>query len=68
MTRDIVAQMHVPVGLARNPDGARFHCGGCEYFDGGVCFNKNPKLYKRTVSADWCCNLFNTKGMKVIVK
>lgn len=56
------------VGLAENANGVRFHCGSCEYFDNGTCHNKNPKLNGREVKAEWCCNLYDHPGMRIVVK
>ena len=55
------------IGLSQNVKGVPFKCGTCEYFDRGICHNPNPKLQGRAVQADWCCNLYDRKGMKVIV-
>lgn len=55
------------IGLAQNARNIAFKCGTCEYFDRGVCHNENPKLHRRPVEAEWCCNLYDRKGMKVIV-
>jgi hypothetical protein len=55
------------IGLAKNAEGVAFRCGTCEYFDRGVCHNPNPKLDRREVGAYWCCNLYDHKGMKVVV-
>lgn len=62
----IGAKSDSQIGLASN-NGVRFHCATCEYFDRGVCHNPNPKLHRREVERDWCCNLYDHKGMKVIV-
>lgn len=56
------------VGLAENPRGVHFQCGTCAYFDNGVCHNSHPRLDGKKVKAEWCCNLFDHKGMKVIVR
>lgn len=56
------------VGLAENAKGIPFKCGTCEYFEDGTCHNKNPKLDGRTVKAEWCCNLYEHDGMKIVVK
>lgn len=58
----------MPVGLAQNPRGIAFQCGTCEYFDKGTCKNKNPRLDGRKVEAEWCCNLFDRDGMKVVAR
>ncbi len=55
------------VGLAQNTQGVNFQCGTCEYFDKGVCKNSHPKLKDRNVQREWCCNLYDHDGMKVIV-
>lgn len=55
------------VGLAENAKDIQFQCGTCEYFGVGLCHNPNPKLFNRKVEKIWCCNLYDHKGMKVIV-
>ncbi len=55
------------VGLTQNAAGVKFQCGTCEYFKDGVCRNINPELYGREVKAEWCCNLYDHDGMRVIV-
>jgi hypothetical protein len=55
------------IGLSQNADGVKFQCGTCEYFADGTCRNINPKLYGRPVKPEWCCNLYDHDGMKVIV-
>lgn len=55
------------IGLSSIPGGVKFQCGTCEYFKDDTCRNINPRLYGRTVKAEWCCNLFDSPGMKVIV-
>jgi broad specificity phosphatase PhoE len=55
------------IGLAENPAGIRFHCGGCEYFKDGTCHFKDKRLYGRKVEPEWCCNKFDHPGMRVIV-
>lgn len=57
-----------PIGLAENPRGTAFSCGTCEYFSKGTCQNDNPKLTGKRVEPEWCCNLFDRSGMKVIIK
>lgn len=59
---------HTIVGLADNAKGVPFRCGTCEYFEDGVCHNKNPKLDGRSVKPEWCCNLYEHDGMKIVVK
>lgn len=65
--RIIGAKSQSEVGLAQNAAGTMFQCGTCEYFDRGVCHNENPKLKGRSVKSEWCCNLYDHSGMKVIV-
>lgn len=55
------------IGLAQNAPGVDFHCRTCEYIKAGTCTNPNPKLNGRKVEPDWCCNLYDHDGMKVIV-
>lgn len=55
------------VGLADN-GSRRFHCGNCEYFDKGTCHNDHPKLSGKSVKPQWCCNLYDHPGMKVIIR
>ena len=58
------------VGLAENAKGVPFRCGTCQWFgDGtGTCHNNNPKLHGREVKPEWCCNLYEHEGMRVVVK
>ena len=55
------------IGLAKNATGIAFRCGTCKYFDHGKCYNPNPKLDGRKVGAYWCCNLYDHKGMEVVI-
>lgn len=55
------------VGLAKNVKGVAFRCGTCKFFDNGECYNPHPKLYEKKVDEYWCCNLYNHKGMEVII-
>jgi hypothetical protein len=59
----------VIVGLASNPGEVHFQCGTCHFYseDPSECLNPNPKLHKRHVDAEWCCNLYHHDGMKIIV-
>jgi len=50
------------IGLAQNAKGVAFRCGTCEYFDRGICHNPNPKLERKPVEAEWCCNLYDHKA------
>jgi hypothetical protein len=61
------AKTQTEIGLSQNAKGVPFRCGTCEYFERGVCHNPNPKLAGKPVDDDWCCNLYDHKGMKVIV-
>jgi hypothetical protein len=67
----IGAKTQSVVGLARNPKGVPFQCGACMYFGRkkpGICDNPNPEIYDKKVDAvTECCNLYDHKGMKVIV-
>ena len=54
------------VGLANNSD-IRFQCGTCEYCYDGFCQNEHHKLKGEKVEAKWCCNLYDHKGMKVVI-
>lgn len=56
------------IGLASNPSDVHFQCGTCEYMDAGTCHNPNPKLNGYKVKPDWCCNLYEHKGMKTIIE
>lgn len=56
------------VGLSENPQGIPFQCGTCEYFADGVCQNPHPKLNGQKVQPEWCCNLYDHEGMKVITQ
>jgi hypothetical protein len=58
----------MPIGLAQNPPGRAFQCGTCEWFDGGRCQNKNPRLNGRHVEREWCCNLYDNDDMKIVVR
>lgn len=55
------------IGLVKNQKGVHFECGTCEFFKNGVCYNPNPKLHRRRVDHEWCCNLYRHPGMKTIV-
>jgi len=55
------------VGLAQNAKGVPFQCGTCEYFDRGTCRNRDPELEGRKVGSEWCCDLYDHEGMRVIV-
>jgi hypothetical protein len=35
---------------------------------GEECHNPNPKLYGTKVEPEWCCNLYDHKGMKTIIE
>lgn len=61
------AKTNSEVGLSQNASGIPFQCGTCEYFRQGVCQNENPKLKGKRVASEWCCNLYDHKGMRVIV-
>jgi hypothetical protein len=62
------AKSRSEVGLAQNAGGVAFKCGTCEYFtDHEYCSNPNPEINGRTVRPEWCCNLYDHPGMKVIV-
>ncbi len=56
-----------PVGLVKNKDDVRFECGTCEFFKDEICMNTHPKLHRRHVMEEWCCNLYKHPGMKTIV-
>jgi len=56
------------VGLAENAKGVAFQCGTCEYFDDGTCRNKDPELEGKEVQAEWCCDLYDHDGMRVIIE
>ena len=56
------------VGLAQNAKGIPFQCGSCEYFDDGVCRNKDPELDGVEVKKEWCCDLYDHEGMKRIIE
>lgn len=56
------------VGLAENAKGVQFQCGTCEYFDDSICRNKDPELDGREVEPEYCCDLYDHEGMRVIVK
>lgn len=55
------------VGLADNGD-TKFQCGTCEYYDAGYCQNEHPKLHLKRVEPNWCCNLYDHDGMKVVIQ
>lgn len=64
----------IPIGLVENKDNERFECGTCQFYSGergegkvGVCMNQNPKLHRRRIKDEWCCNLYHRPGMKTIV-
>lgn len=61
MTKDVV------IGLVENKGDIRFECGTCQFFRDGVCYNSHPKLNKRHVQDEWCCNLYRHPGMRTIV-
>lgn len=61
------AHENAVVGLAENASGVQFQCGTCEYFDSGTCRNAHPKLQGRPVKPEWCCNLYDHDGMRVVV-
>lgn len=64
------ARSQSEIGLAANADGVHFQCGTCKYFEpegDGICRNPNPKLHDREVERHWCCNLYDHKGMRVLV-
>jgi hypothetical protein len=59
------------VGLAMNMPDVEFRCGTCGYYDResedqGKCTNPHPRLKGRMLSAYWCCNHYDHKGMIVI--
>jgi hypothetical protein len=58
----------LPIGLARNPEGIKFHCPECEYYDAGICQYDDPRLKGVKVDADECCNRFEHEGMETLVK
>ena len=55
------------VGLVKNKDNERFECGTCQYFKNGKCYNGHPKLHRRDVDREWCCNLYHRPYMETIV-
>lgn len=56
------------VSLADNTSGEPFQCGTCEYMDDGICHNPHPKLDGRPVKPQWCCNLYEHAGMRIVVE
>jgi len=59
------------VGLAENAKGVAFQCGTCQYFDKksyGHCHNQDPELEGLHVEAEWCCDLYDHEGMRVIIE
>jgi hypothetical protein len=64
--RIIGAKTQSQVGLAQNSPGTTFRCGTCKYFSSGKCHNENPELKGRKVKVNWCCNLYDHPGMKVV--
>ena len=56
------------IGLAENARGVTFQCGTCEYFDRSVCHNPDPKLHRKPVERQWCCDLYEHPKMRVIIK
>jgi hypothetical protein len=56
------------IGLVDNTSGEHFQCGTCNYMKGEECHNPNPKLYGTKVEPEWCCNLYDHKGMKTIIE
>lgn len=58
----------MPVGLAQNRPGVNFRCGTCHFYDAGACRNKHPSLDGAKVEAMWCCNLYRTSGMTIIIR
>ena len=65
--KPIGAKSASEIGLAENAPGIHFQCRTCEYIDNGTCTNPNPKLNGRKVKPEWCCNLYDHAGMRVIV-
>lgn len=58
----------MPVGLSENPSGTPFQCGTCEYYHEGICHNSHPAISGKHVDAVWCCNLYDSEGMKIITR